>query len=68
MNSNDGDSSRGNKLFRWYAHPLTTVLVLVCSIPLLDYYLESGGLVATAFCAMASFVTACAGQDAPPVD
>ncbi|MDV6296706.1 hypothetical protein [Rhodococcus aetherivorans] len=30
MNATDGtDDSRGNNLYRWFAHPLTTLLVIL---------------------------------------
>lgn len=29
MNTNDDHNPRGTGLFRWYAHPLTTVIVVV---------------------------------------
>lgn len=37
MNTNDGDNTRGDRLFRWYAHPLTTLiavmlLALLCAL------------------------------------
>ncbi|MGU3587114.1 hypothetical protein ACLBYD_28690 [Rhodococcus sp. C26F] len=60
MNSNDGDRTRGNRLFRWYAHPLTTVLAIVISTPVLVHFLEPM-LAATLLGGLVSFVATCAG-------
>ncbi|WP_072816091.1 hypothetical protein [Rhodococcus zopfii] len=59
MNSNDGDNTCGNRLFRWYAHPLTTVLAIVVSTPMLVHFLEPIHA-ATLLGGLVSFVATCA--------
>ncbi|WP_072847101.1 hypothetical protein [Rhodococcus tukisamuensis] len=59
MNSTDGNRPRGNGLFCWYTHPLTTVIVVVLSTLVFAYFLGTEFAV-TALVGLLSYVTACA--------
>lgn len=59
MNKTDGADSRGNSLYRWFAHPLATLIFLL--IATLIFALVVGpGFALTVFGGAVSILTTCA--------
>lgn len=59
MNTTDGTDPRGNNLYRWFAHPLTTLIVLLIST-MVSAVVMGPGFALTVFAGAISFATACA--------
>ncbi|WP_458682632.1 hypothetical protein [Prescottella equi] len=59
MNTNDDHTPRGDSLFRWYAHPLTTLIVVVL-LALLCAVTFGTAFALTVLAGAVSIITKCA--------
>lgn len=60
MNPTDDTDSHGAQPFRWYAHPLTTLVFLIPATVLIALTFDQS-LALTVFAGAIAFVTACSG-------